>query len=70
MLEVTQELQYFWRCAHHTSAIDNFFAGRGACERGCHLTPLQSSDSGYHRQPKSEGRRRGMHDITDQIFGP
>lgn len=55
--------QYFWRCAHHPSAIDNFFEHRGLCEWDCQAQPLQSYHSGVHPLPKSWGT------LADKIFG-
>ena len=45
--------QYYWRCAHHTSAIQNFFEQRNTCEWCCHAQRLQWHDSGYHPLPNS-----------------
>lgn len=47
------DFQHYWRCAHHPSAIDNFFEKRATCEWQCHETPLRSHDSGIHQPPKS-----------------
>lgn len=63
------EHQHFWRCAHHPSAIDNFFETRITCEWQCHETQLKSFDSGFHQRPKSWSARRGFGTIADQIFG-
>lgn len=29
------KFQHFWRCAHHRSAIDNYFEARRNCAHGC-----------------------------------
>jgi hypothetical protein len=60
---------HYWRCAHHTSAIENFFDHRMTCEWGCHAQELQWHHTGVHPMPKSWGERRGMGSIADQIFG-
>lgn len=45
--------QKFWRCAHHTSAIQNFFEKRHECEWGCHEQELEWYHNGTHQTPKS-----------------
>lgn len=47
--------QGYWRCAHHLSAIDNFFDRRYSCEWGCHKTTLEWYHCGVHPMPKSWG---------------
>jgi hypothetical protein len=47
------EFQYFWRCAHHPSSIDNFFAGRTECMWECHTQELKWYHGGVHPMPKS-----------------
>lgn len=64
------EFQNFWRCAHHPSAIDNFFGGFLSCERGCHNTPIFWHHAGVHPLPHMRSERHGMGTIADQIFGP
>jgi len=68
--------QYYWRCAHHPSAIDNFFEKLAGCEWMCHAQELRWHHSGAHPMPKSWGSahsaipaRHGMGSIADQIFG-
>ncbi len=70
-------IQYFWRCAHHPSAINNFFVERSTCEWSCHTQELKWHHGGVHPMPKSWGSahraipaRRGSGTIADQIFGP
>jgi hypothetical protein len=43
------EFQNFWRCAHHPSAIANYFAKRIVCENGCHAAELHWQDNGFHQ---------------------
>jgi hypothetical protein len=43
--------QYFWRCAHHPSAIENFFDVRTMCDRGCHAERLRWHHNGTHQLP-------------------
>jgi hypothetical protein len=40
-----QEKADFWRCVHHPSAIDNWWAKRD-CEFGCHKNELRWYDNG------------------------
>ena len=47
--------QNFWCCAHHASAIDNFFEKRTTCEWDCHAQPLQWFHCGKNPMPKSWG---------------
>lgn len=47
--------QRFWRCAHHPSAIDNFFGALTTCEWGCHDEALRWYHRGNHPLPKSWG---------------
>jgi hypothetical protein len=56
--------QHYWRCAHHTSAIQNFFEQRNSCEWCCHTQELQWYHGGEHPLPKSWSGR-----LADQIFG-
>lgn len=44
--------QDFFRCSHHVSAIDNFFAGRKGCVHGCHSVELKWWEHGMHRMPR------------------
>lgn len=41
-------VQFFWRCAHHPSAIENFFEKRTTCEWGCHTQELKWYHHGMH----------------------
>lgn len=41
-------VQLFWRCAHHPSALVNFFAQRAVCQLDCHRTELRWHDNGTH----------------------
>jgi hypothetical protein len=50
--------QHYWRCAHHPSAIENFFDHRTTCEWGCHEQTLLWHHSGFHPAPKSWGTDR------------
>lgn len=52
---MTDIFQYYWRCEHHPSAIENFFTNRETCEFECHKQPLRWHDSGFHQPPKSWG---------------
>ena len=52
------EFQIFWRCAHHTSAMENFFEKRATCEWDCHCQPLRWFDKGVHPLPKSWAEQR------------
>lgn len=47
--------QRFWRCAHHPSAIENFYDGRTTCEWDCHTTTLQPHHGGFHQLPQNWG---------------
>ena len=60
--------QNFWRCAHHTSAIENFFSTRQTCEWGCHTTELRWYHSGESPMPKSWAEPRGTA-LADKVFG-
>lgn len=51
--------QYFWRCAHHPRAIENFFEKRVTCELDCHTTNLEWHHRGIHPMPKSWSTPRG-----------
>lgn len=43
--------QNFWRCAHHPSAMENFFTDITACEWECHTQKLEWYHSGEHPLP-------------------
>ena len=45
--------QHYWKCAHHTSALENFQANRTECIWECHTQKLESWHSGFHPMPKS-----------------
>ncbi len=45
--------QYFWRCAHYPSALDNFQANRTTCEWECHTQELKWYNHGFHPVPNS-----------------
>jgi hypothetical protein len=48
------ETQRFWRCEHHPSAIDNYFAPkRFGCEHACEKTELRPWDNGTCKPPTS-----------------
>lgn len=47
--------QRYWRCAHHPSALQNFFARRYACEWGCN--EMKPQRDGKHPQPMSWGTK-------------
>jgi hypothetical protein len=47
--------QRYWRCAHHPSAIENFFDGRKECQWECHKQELHWYHNGTHPMPKSWG---------------
>jgi hypothetical protein len=55
---VAPQPPYYWRCAHHTSAIDNFFDHRLTCEWSCHTQELQWHHNGMHPMPKTEPEAR------------
>ena len=40
--------QNFWRCAHHPSAINNFYDKRTSCEYMCQSVPLEWWHGGMH----------------------
>jgi hypothetical protein len=40
-----QSFQNFWRCKHHPSALDNYFARR-ECTMGCNMNELRWFDNG------------------------
>jgi hypothetical protein len=40
-----QSFQNFWRCEHHPSALDNYFARR-ECTMGCNMNELRWFDNG------------------------
>jgi hypothetical protein len=40
-----QPFQNFWRCEHHPSALDNYFARR-ECTMGCNMNELRWFDNG------------------------
>jgi hypothetical protein len=45
--------QHYWRCAHHPSAIDNFFERRTLCVFECHAQLLEWHHNGMHPAPAS-----------------
>jgi len=45
------EAQHFWRCAHHPSAIDNYFERRTECMWDCDAQRLEWYHSGSHPEP-------------------
>jgi hypothetical protein len=47
--------QHYWRCAHHPSAIQNFFEQRNSCEWCCEESRLLWHHGGEHPQPRSWG---------------
>jgi hypothetical protein len=47
--------QFFWRCAHHPSAIDNFFSETRSCGWGCHLAELKWHHNGVSPTPRGVG---------------
>jgi hypothetical protein len=52
--------QHYWRCAHHSSSLENFFDYRTACEWGCHKQALSWHHNGEH--PLSESAPRAAND--------
>jgi hypothetical protein len=46
-----ENMQRFWRCEHHPSAIDNWDVWREHCEHGCDKSELRPWDNGTHREP-------------------
>ncbi len=54
------EYQHFWCCAHHPSAIQNFFEKRHECEWECHTQELKWYHSGKNPMPKSWGTPHGQ----------
>ena len=53
--DAEQRHQRYWRCAHHPSAIENFFEKRTLCEWDCHTQELMWFHNGTHPMPKSWG---------------
>ena len=43
--------QYFWRCEHHTSALENWHLGYIECGHGCEKTELKWYEGGTHVAP-------------------
>jgi hypothetical protein len=41
-------VQMYWKCAHHPSALENFFGDRYTCEWMCHTQELRPHHSGFH----------------------
>lgn len=56
----TQQVQHFWRCAHHPSAIDNHFDKLLGCEWDCQTQSLRWHHNGEHPMPKSWGTPYGQ----------
>ena len=53
--------QYFWRCEHHPSAMENFFERRTTCELvGCHTQELKWYHFGFHPKPSWARVRIGV----------
>ena len=46
--------QLLWRCAHHTSALENFFERRTSCEWECDTQELKWYHGGEYPEPKCE----------------
>ena len=62
------EYQHYWCCAHHPSAIDNFFEGRLLCAWECHAEELKWYHNGQSPAPQSWGERTRLVDSDGQIL--
>lgn len=61
-LQTSPTVQHYWRCAHHPSAIENFFAKPQllGCEWDCQTQSLRWYHNGEHPMPKSWGTPHGQ----------
>jgi hypothetical protein len=57
------EFQNFWRCEHHSSALENFFNSTTVCEWCRHTQELRWNHGGESPMPKSWSLPTAVHGL-------